>query len=132
VTTLNTLTEQASDLGKEARESIEGLGRSAERKFDAAREGTGDALHGAANSVRETGRQGSKALDDLTGGAADRLDATASCVEDHDLSDVVTGLRKFARRHLTGSLAAAAAAGLFAGVVLCRATHARGTAPKDS
>lgn len=132
MTTLNTLTEQVSDLGKEAKESIEGLGRSAERKFDEAREGTRDALHAAASSVRKTGRQGSRALDDLTGGTADRLDATASYVEDHDLSEVVTGLRKFARRHLTASLAAAAAAGLFAGVALCRATHSSERARKDT
>ncbi len=132
MTTLNTLTGQASDLGKEAKESIEGLGRSAERKFDEAREGAGEALHAAASSVRKTGRQGSKALDDLTGGTADRLDATASYVEDHGLSDVVTSLRKFARRHLTESLVAAAAAGLFAGVALCRATHSSERPLKDT
>jgi hypothetical protein len=132
VTTPNTLTEQAAGLGKEAKESIEVLGRSAERQFDAAREGTRDALHAAASSVRKTGRQGSKAIDDLTGGTADRLDATASYVEDHDLSDMVTGLRKSARRHLTESLVAAVAAGLFAGVALCRATHSSERAPKDT
>jgi ElaB/YqjD/DUF883 family membrane-anchored ribosome-binding protein len=124
------LTEQASELGKDAKESIEGLGRSASRKFNEARDETGDALHAAASSVRKTGRQSSEAIEDLAGGAADRLDATASYVEDHDLNDVLTGLRRFARRHLAGSLVAAATIGFLAGSALCRATHSTGKAPE--
>ena len=123
LTTLRTLTETASELGKEARESMEDLGRSAGRKLDQARDDTGDALHAAASSVRKTGRKGSEAIDNLSTGAADRLDATASYVEDHDLRDVFTGLRKFGRRHLTGSLVAAAAFGFLAGSAINRATH---------
>jgi ElaB/YqjD/DUF883 family membrane-anchored ribosome-binding protein len=118
-----TLTETASELGKEAKESMDELGRSAGRKLDKARNDTGDALHTAASSVRETGRRGSKAIDDLATGTADRLDATASYVEDHDLSQVYAGLRKFGRRHLTGSLVATAGIGFLAGLALCRVTH---------
>jgi ElaB/YqjD/DUF883 family membrane-anchored ribosome-binding protein len=123
LTTLRTLTDTAPELGKEARESMEDLGRSAGRKLDQARDDTGDALHAAASSVRTTGRKGSEAIDNLATGAADRLDATASYVEDHDLNDVVTGLRRFARRHLTGSLVAAAAVGFLAGSAISRATR---------
>jgi len=99
---------------------VEELGRSAGRKLDDAREETAGALHTAASSVRRTGRQGSEAIDNLATGAADRLDATASYVEDHDLNDAFNGLRKFARRHLTGSLVFAAAIGFLAGAALNR------------
>jgi ABC-type transporter Mla subunit MlaD len=130
VTTLRTLTETASELGKEARESVEELGRSAARKLDQARDDTGDALHAAASSVRTTGRKGCEAIDNLATGAADRLDATASCVEDYELKDVFTGLRKFGSRHLTGSLVAAAAFGFLAGSAISKATHSCARAPE--
>jgi hypothetical protein len=123
LTTLKTVTETASELGKEARESVEQLGRSAGRRLDAVRTETGAALHTAASSVRATGRQGSEAIDNLATGAADRLDATATLVEDHDLSDALTGLRRFGRRHLAGSLLAAAAFGFLVGSAARRATH---------
>src|ERR1035437_5159581 len=123
LTTLRKLTESASGLGKEAKESMEELGQSAGRKLDEARQETGAALHTAASSVRKTGRQGSDAIDNLATSAADRLDATASYVEARDLRDALAGLRRFGRRQLTGSLVAAAAVGFFAGFALCRATH---------
>ena len=123
MTPLRTLTESASDLGKEAKESVEQFGRSAGKKLDEVREETGAALHTAASSVRKTGRKSSEAIDNLATGAADRLDATASYVEDHDLRDVFTGLRKFGRSHLTESLIAAAAFGFLAGSALSRAAH---------
>ncbi len=107
MTTPRTFNEQASELGTEAKETVEELRRSAGKKLEAARHQTADALHAAASSVRETGRQGSEAIDNIAGGTADRLDATASYVEDRDLRDVFTGLRRFCRRHLTGSLVAA-------------------------
>jgi ElaB/YqjD/DUF883 family membrane-anchored ribosome-binding protein len=123
VTPLRTLTESASELGKEAKESVEQLGRSAGRKLDEARQETGAALHTAASSVRKTGRQGSDAIGNLATSAADRLDATASYVEDRDLHDAFAVLRRFGRRHLTGSLVAAAAVGFLAGCALSRAAH---------
>jgi ElaB/YqjD/DUF883 family membrane-anchored ribosome-binding protein len=123
LTNLRTLTEKASELGAGAKESMDELGRSAGKKLDEAREETGDALHSAASSVRATARRGSDAIDNLATGTADRLDATASYVEDHDLKGVFTDLRKFGRRHLTGSLMAAAAIGFFAGTALSRAIH---------
>lgn len=123
LTPLRTLTESASDLGKEAKESVEQFGRSAGKKLDEVREETGAALHTAASSVRKTGRQGSDAISNLAAGAADRLDATASYVEDRDLRDAFAGLRRFGRRHLTGSLVAAAAVGFLAGSALSRAAH---------
>ena len=132
LTTLKTVTETASELGKEARESIDELVRSAGRKLDDARDETGGALHAAASSVRTTGRQGSEAIDNLAAGTADRLDATASYIEDHDLRDVLTGLRRFGRRHLTGCLLAAAAIGFLAGTALSRATNPFGKAPEGS
>jgi ElaB/YqjD/DUF883 family membrane-anchored ribosome-binding protein len=123
LTNLRTLTEKASELGAGAKESMDELGRSAGKKLDEAREETGDALHSAASSVRATGRRGSDAIDNLATGAADRLDATASYVEDHDLKGVFADLRRFGRRHLTGSLVAAAAIGFLAGSALRRTTH---------
>jgi|SRR5579862_8427867 len=123
LTTLDTATERASEFGKEASESIAELGRSAGRRLDEAREETGGALHAAASSVRRTGRQSSMAIDNCSTQTADRLDATASYIEDHDLVDAVNGMRRFARRHLTGSLVAAATMGVLAGAFLSRATH---------
>jgi len=123
LTTIHTLNEQASDLGKDAKESIEELRRAAGRKLDEARDETADALHAAASSVRATGRQGSQAIDSIADSAADRLDATASYVEDRDLRDAYTGLRRFCRRHLTGSLVTAAAIGFAAGSALSRAAY---------
>jgi ElaB/YqjD/DUF883 family membrane-anchored ribosome-binding protein len=134
LTTLRTLTDTAPELGKEAKESMEELGRSAGRKLDQARDDTGDALHAAASSVRTTGRKGSEAIDNCSTRTADRLDATASYVEDHDLNDVVTGLRRFGCRHLTGSRVAAAAFGFLAGSAIGKATHscACQKAPEDT
>ena len=123
LTTLKTLTETASDLGKQAMESAEELGRSAGKRLDEARVETGDALHTAASSVRTTGRRSSEAIGNLATGTADRLDASASFLEDHDLREVSLGLRRLARRHLTGSLVTAAAIGFLAGFALIRATH---------
>jgi len=130
LTTLKTVTETASELGKEAKESFDELVRSAGRRLDSARDETGGALHAAASSVRATGRQGSEAIDNLTTGAADRLDATASYIEDHDLRDVLNGLRRFARRHLTGSLVAAVALGFLAGSALSRISRTGYATPK--
>jgi hypothetical protein len=111
---------------------MEELGRSAGKKLDEVRDETGGALQAAASSVRKTGRQGSEAIDSLATNTADRLDATASYIEDGDLRDVFAGLRRFARRHLTGSLVAAGAIGFLAGSALCRATHARGSEPEGT
>ena len=132
MTTLKTVTETASELGKEARDSIEEFGRSAGKKLDEARDQTGDALHSAASSVRRTGRQSSAAIDDCSTRTADGLDATASFIEDHDLGEAVNGLRKFARRHLTGSLIAAAAVGFVAASALRRATHSCASAHQST
>jgi ElaB/YqjD/DUF883 family membrane-anchored ribosome-binding protein len=126
--TLKTLTETASELGKGAKESMEEFGRSAGKKLDEARNESAGALHAAASSVRTTGRQGSGAIDKLAAGAAQSLDATASYVEDHDLRGVLTSLRSFGRRHLTGSLVAAAAIGFLAGSALLRVTRLRKSA----
>jgi hypothetical protein len=111
---------------------VEELSRSAGRKLDEARDETGAALHTAASTVRKTGRQGSKAIDDLATGAADRLDATGTYVEDHDLRDALTGLRRFGRRHLAGSLLAAVAVGFFAGSALSRAAHSCASKKEDA
>jgi ElaB/YqjD/DUF883 family membrane-anchored ribosome-binding protein len=132
LTTVRTLSETASELGKEPRESMEEAGRSAGKKLDEARDETGDALHSAASSVRRTGRQGSAAIQDCSARTADRLDATASFIEDHDLGDAFNGLRRFARRHLTGSLVAAAAFGFLTASALRRVTHSCGKAHQST
>ena len=125
LTNFDTIAETASELGNQAKDSIEKLGRSAGKRLDQARDDTGDALHAAASSVRSTGRQGAKAIDDLTSGTADRLDATASYIEDHDLRDVFSGVRKFARQYPARSLVAAAAIGFFVGSAFSRKTPPR-------
>jgi len=128
VTTLNTITDAISDLGKQAADTAGTLSKSAGRKLDDARMETGDALHSTASSVRSTARKSSAAIDCLARDAADGLDATATYVEDHELKDVYAGLRRFARHHLAGSVVTAAALGFLAGSALSRATHTCRTA----
>lgn len=128
MTTLQSVTETASDFGKDVTASLEEFGRAAVTGLDEGRDETADALHTAASSVRKTGRQGSAAVDSLAAGTADQLDATASYVEDHDLKDVMTGLRRFGRRHLTGILVAAVAVGFLAGAAMHRAVQSCGRA----
>jgi hypothetical protein len=128
VTIVETLTETASAIGdkvSEAKETVEDIARSAGKKLDAGRDETADRLRTAASSVRTTGRRGSQVIGRIAEGTADKLDSTASYVEDCDLRDVLTGLRQFGRRHLTGSLVAAAAVGFLAGTALRRRTHPR-------
>jgi hypothetical protein len=123
LTNTQTLNEQLSDLGAAGKDSIDELRRSTGRKLDDARSETAEALHAAASSVRSTGRQGSEAIDHIADTAADRLDATAAYVEENDFRDAFGGLRRFCRRHLTGTLLAAGVAGFVAGCALSRAAH---------
>jgi ABC-type transporter Mla subunit MlaD len=125
VTSLKTVVDAASDLGRDARESVEEFGR----KLDDAKDQTAGALHTAASTVRKTGRQSSAAIDHLTTDTADRLDTTAAYVDNHELSDVFNGLQRFGRRHLTESLVCAAAIGFLAGIALHRAAHTCRSAP---
>ena len=57
LTNSKTVTESAVEFGKDAKEAVEELGRSAGRKLEDARDQTAGALHTAAASVRKTGRQ---------------------------------------------------------------------------
>lgn len=125
---MDTLTETASAIGgkvSEAKETVEEIARSAGRKLDAGREETADRLRTAASTVRTNGRRSSEAIDRFARGTANKLDSTASYVEDCDLRAVFVGLRRFGRRHLTGSLVAAAVFGFVAGSALRRITHSR-------
>jgi hypothetical protein len=105
--------DKASEVGERAQDLAYAAGRS----LDDARDDTGGALHAAATHIRETGRKGSEAIHGIATGTAARLDATGSYVENHDLRGMLQG---FGRRHLTGSLLAAAAVGFFAGSALFR------------
>jgi hypothetical protein len=128
LTIMKTLTETASAIGdrvSEAKDTVEDIARSAGKKLDAGRDETADRLRTAASSVRTTGRHGSEAIERITNGAANKLDSTASYVEDCDLKGVFTGLRQFGRRHLTGSLVAAAVVGFLAGSAVRGRTHSR-------
>ena len=125
MTSLKKLTETASDLGKDAKDSMEALGRSAGKSLDVARDGTGGALHAVASGVRKTGRKSSEAIDHLATSTAAGLDATASFVEDLNLKNAFTGARKFGQRHPAGTLVAAAAVGFLAGTALRRATNGK-------
>jgi ElaB/YqjD/DUF883 family membrane-anchored ribosome-binding protein len=123
VSSLKTFADAASEFGKDAKEAVGELGRSASRKLDDARDQTAGTLHNAASSVRSAGRQGSEAIDNLATGAADRLDTAAAYVDNYDPRDVFNGVRNFVRRRPTASLVAAAAIGFVAGVTLIRAVH---------
>jgi ElaB/YqjD/DUF883 family membrane-anchored ribosome-binding protein len=118
-----TFADAAPEFGKDAKEAIGELGRSASRKLDDARDQTAGTLHTAASSVRSAGRRGSEAIDNLATGAADRLDTAAAYVDNYDPRDVFNGVRNLVRRRPTASLVAAAAIGFVAGVALIRAAH---------
>ncbi len=126
MTSLKTVVDAASDLGRDARESVEEFGR----KLDDAKDQTAGALHTAASTVRKTGRQSSAAIDHLATDAADRLDTTAAYVDNHELSDVFNGLQRFGRSHLTESLVCATALGFLPGAALHRAAHTCRRAPE--
>ncbi len=124
MTNLGTLTETALEFGKEAKESLDKLARSAERlarsaseSLDQKRDVTGDALHSAASSIRDAGRQSAKTINNLSQGAAERLHSTASYIENNDMRGMLTG---FASRHPAPSLVVAAALGFFVGSALTR------------
>ena len=123
---MTNLMETASQLGakvSEAKEQAEDLGRTAAKKLDEVRNQTADALRTAASSVRTTGRQSSEIIDNCAANTADRLDATASYVEQHNLSGLASGFRQVVRRHPAGSLMIATAIGFFAGSAIRRMTH---------
>ena len=112
MTSLKAVAETATEFGKQAKESVEELGRSASKRLDEARDETGGALHTAASSVRATGRQGCEAIGGIANNTADKLDAAATYVEDHDLRRAYSGLRRFA-----------AGIGFLAGSAMLRMTH---------
>ncbi len=115
MTDLRTLAESSSEVGKDVIESVEGFGRSASKKLADARDDTGAALHSAATSARRTGRRTTEAIDNVANAAGKHLDATASCVEDLSLNNLVRGIENFARKHVVGSLVAAVAIGFLTG-----------------
>jgi ElaB/YqjD/DUF883 family membrane-anchored ribosome-binding protein len=124
VKNLSTITDSALEFGKEAKETIEKLARSAEKlartasdSLDQKRGDTGSALHTAASSIRDAGRQGAQKIDNLTSGAADKLHSTATYIEGHDVKGMLAG---FASRHPAPSLVVAAAMGFFVGSALMR------------
>ncbi|HTX33474.1 MAG TPA: hypothetical protein VME43_00570 [Bryobacteraceae bacterium] len=121
---LSAITETAVEFGKEAKESIEKLARSAEKLAQSAKESldqkrgdAGGALHLAASSIRDAGQKSAKTIDDLSSGAADKLHSTASYIEQTDVRGMLTG---FASRHPAPSLVVAAAVGFFVGSALMR------------
>jgi hypothetical protein len=114
VATLKSVIDDTSELGKEARESVEEFARNAGDRLDAMRTGTGGALHAAASSVRKS----SATMDNLATGAADRLDATASYLEGWTVKKALSGVGRFAQNHMSSCLIAAAAVGFYAGSAL--------------
>jgi ABC-type transporter Mla subunit MlaD len=119
LTSLKSVADTASELGGDAKESVQEFGR----KLDDAKDQTAAALHSAASTVRRTGRQSAAAIDNLATDTADRLETTAAYVDNHELSDVFNGLQRFGRRHIAESLVCAAAIGFLAGAALHRAAH---------
>ena len=122
VNNLTDITETALEFGQEAKASLEKLAKSAEKlartaseSMDRARGGTGDALHSAASSIRDTGRQSARTINKFADGAAEKLHSTASYIENNNVRGMLTG---FASRHPAPSLVAAAALGFFVGSAL--------------
>jgi len=116
-TRLKDVTEAATNMSRDVKDSVVEFSKSAGRKIDTAREQTGEALREAASSVR----QGSARLDVLAGSAASRLDAAAIAVKDANFKSVCTGLRRFGQNNLTATVVAAMAIGFLAGSALNRA-----------
>ena len=121
VGTLRKVADTASDLGQDLKDSVEEFSRTAGKKMAAVQDKTGSALHAAAKSVRHS----SAAIDNFATGAASRLDKTASFVEDCNVKTISNSVRRFGRKHLTGSLMAAIGVGFIAGVALSRAGRSR-------
>jgi len=119
-TRLKDVTEAATNMSRDVKDSVVEFSKSAGRKIDTAREQTSEALREAASSVR----QGSARLDVLAGSAASRLDAAAIAVKDANFKSVCTGLRRFGQNNLTATVVAAMAIGFLAGSALNRARTA--------
>jgi len=124
VTNIANLAETAIEFGKDAKDSIDRLAKSAEKLLQSASEAlddkrgnTGDVLHGAAKSIKNKGRQSADALTDFTDSAADKLHATAKYIENTNFRGMA---RNFARRTPALSLAIAAAVGFFLASALMR------------
>jgi len=109
--TLKDVTEAATNMSRDVKDSVVEFGKSAGRKIDTAREQTGDALREAASSVR----QGSARIDVLAGSAASRLDAAATALKEANFNSVCTGVRRFAQNNLTATVVAAIAIGYLVG-----------------
>jgi hypothetical protein len=114
--TLKDVTEAATNMSRDVKDSVVEFGKSAGRKIDTAREQTGDALREAASSVR----QGSARIDVLAGSAASRLDAAATALKEANFNSVCTGVRRFAQNNLTATVVAAIAIGYLVGSALNR------------
>jgi hypothetical protein len=116
VTTLKDVAEAATNMSRDAKDSVMEFGKSAGRKIDTAREQTGDALQSAASSVRE----GSARIDVFAGSAASRLDAAATAVKDANMKTVYSGLRRFGQSNFIATVVAAVAVGYLVGAALGR------------
>jgi len=114
--TLKSAAETALELGREVKESVVEMGRSAGQKIGDARDQASGALHEAAHSVRHS----SAKIENLAKGTARRLDATASFVEDFNTKNASVALRRFAKNHSTAVLLTAAAIGFMSGFALGR------------
>ena len=115
----NTATQVAEEVTGAARQ-VADLGRAAGEKLDEVRYGAADALAGAASSFRTAGRHGSHAIGDLSKSAAHGLDSTSAFLRNHDMGDMMGGLRKVVRRHPTSFLVGAAAVGFVFGTAIRR------------
>jgi ElaB/YqjD/DUF883 family membrane-anchored ribosome-binding protein len=125
---MNVLTEAVSQVGEtiaEAKEAAEAVARSAGQQLHQARRDTAGALHTAASSVRTTGCRGADAIGRVAEGTADKLDATASYIQEHDLGNAITSMRRFGRRHPTTTLVTGIAIGMLAGSLVTRITLGR-------
>ena len=125
---MNVLTEKVSQLGgkiSDAKEAVGDLARSAGDQLDQTRHDAADALHTAASSVRTAGCDGADAIGKVAAGTADKLDAAASYMQEHDLGNAITSMRRFGRRHPTTTLLAGMAIGMLAGSLATRITLGR-------
>jgi hypothetical protein len=114
--TLNDVTESATSMSRDVKDSVVEFGRAAARKIDTAREHSGEVLREVASSLR----QASARMDVLAGSAASSLDTAAEAVRDVNLQRFGAGIKRFGQRNITATVLVAIAAGFFVASALHR------------
>ena len=116
-----------SDAAQDAKQRASDMGRNAMESLDRGRQTAANKLDSAASSLRNV--QSSGRVGDMAHRAADKIERTAHYMRDHDVRDMVTDVEGAVRRNPGPSLAIAAAFGFLLGTALFSGSSHRSRSP---